>query len=322
VAAIHLPELRFRRPWISGDVKNRDFSTTSERELIVAMASSGRTMTLAALAGWRKEGLLPPLASHGLGTGKGKSYYWRDPDIVAHAKAAYDCLRKYGRPETAVWMLWMSGFSVPLPQFRRVWAYRSRSRKFWATHATGVGRRTDYPGMASHFPSAPEGGSADLLLKTILAFGGALVPDDGDSAAIIAVIERAYALVLRSNDLSAKESEHTAARLWPVIRIVSAALEASDLVSIASDAELHLAQEYLAMAGPLLRRCCDQPPDEFAPGLWPSWLAERMAAPLFLLILVLLRSGHEAILEQMAARIERTDRPIRLPSIQHSHTAA
>jgi hypothetical protein len=299
-------------------VKNRPSSTTSERELICAMAKSGRTISLATLAGWRREGLLPPFASHGLGMGKGKSYYWRENDILGHASAAFDFLRKYQRPEHVVWMLWLSGFSVPLPQFRRVWSSRSKARKTWIAR----------PALAEILPSPssfslgnPNGATA-LLLETILALGGSLVPDDGDSASIVKVIERALAWMSRANVHPDLPRQQTAEQLWLIIRIVSSALENSDLVSIASDDELREAQRYIRLAGVLLSSCDDHWSADMGETTWPAWLAERMSAPVFLVILVLLRSGHAAALEQVAARLEKMDRRVRLPSIQRAYSAA
>jgi hypothetical protein len=287
------------------------------------MEKNGRTVSLATLAGWRREGLLPPLASHGLGMGKGKSYYWKETDIVAHASAAFDLLHKHGRPEVAVWMLWLSGFPVPLPQLRRVWAYRSKARKMWTARPIQSGDfMPGILGLADRAPAGNQNIAAQILLEATLALGGSLVPDDGDSASILQVLERAIAWMSRANGYPKYEHDLTAQRLWLVVRIVCAALENSDFVSIVSDAELRDAQKYLRLTGILLGKCDDRTPEETDDIAWPTWLAERMAAPAFLLVLVLLRSGHEAMLEQMAARIERMDRQVRLPPVQHSYSAA
>ncbi len=304
-------------------MKNRPVTTTSERELIVALAEGGRSVTLTSLAGWRKEGLLPPLASRGLGMGKGKSYYWRESNIVTHACAAYDLLHKYGRPEVAVWMLWLSGFSVPLPQLRRVWAYRSKGRKIW-TARPGVKQdqlRTR-PAQTDRSAIHASGAAAQVLLEAVLTLGGALVPDDGDSAAITRVIERALAWISRTNRFPALDEDQMAQRLWLVIRIVSTALEGSDLISIASDSDLRDAQKFLALAGTLLQKCDDLSVDEIEETVWPSWLAERLAAPLFLLILVLVRSGRKPLLEQLATRVEKMSRQTHRPPAQPSYSIA
>jgi hypothetical protein len=304
-------------------VKNRPFSTTSERELIVAMAGSGRAVTLANLVGWRREGLLPPLVSRGLGTGKGKCHYWAEPNILAHAKAAYDFLHRYGRPEVATWMLWLSGYSVPLPQLRRVWSYRSKTRKMWtarpALHSELAAEILRLPGCSM---MGNQGGSAPLLLQAILALSGSLMPDDGDSASIVKIIERALAHAFRANGHSDFAHDATARQLWLVLRIVSSAMENSDLISIASNDELREAQKYVRLAGILLSRCDDQPLEEAGDAIWQSWLAERMAAPIFLLVLVLLRSGYQPMLEQLSLSVGKIERQIRRMPARHSYTAA
>jgi hypothetical protein len=299
----------------------RSSSTTSERELILALAREGKSITLANLAGWRKEGLLPPLASQGLGTGKGRSYYWNEPDICDHACATFDLLRKYGRPEIVLWMLWLHGFSVPLQQFRRAWAARSRNRNHWIASPAPQHRsdpdmlfKLGQPGLQG------QGGATHILLQATLALSGTLVPDDGDAAAITRVIERVLAWVSRVNALSTPEDDQAAERLWLTVRIVCSALEHSDLLSITSDAELRDAQKYLLMAGCLLQKCDDRSlgDDEMT---WPAWLAERMAAPAFLLILVLLRSGHRPMLDEIASRLGKANRRSFLPPAQPAYSS-
>lgn len=302
-------------------VKNRPSSTTSERELILAMAKSGRAISLATLAGWRREGLLPPLASHGLGMGKGKSYYWTEPNIVVHASIAFDLLRKYRRPEQVVWMLWLSGFLVPLPQLRRVWSYRSKTRKIWIARTALNGEIISGILLSPHRLSlANRDNPTQLLLETVLALGGSLVPDDGDSASIIAVIERAMTWMSWTNARPNLPNHQTAQQLWLIVRIVSSALENSDLVSIARDDELRETQKYIRLAGLLLNRCDE--PAERGEMIWPDWLAERMSVPIFLVILVLLRSGHASLLDQMAARLGKMDRQVQLLPARRSYSAA
>lgn len=294
----------------------RSASTTSERELILSLAAKGRTITLSNLAGWRKEGLLPPLASQGLGKSKGRSYYWKDPGIHDHACATFDLLRKYGRPETVLWMLWLQGFSVPMPQFRRVWAARSRTRANWIASPAPQYRPSPDTSLGRHRLQA-QGCVADLLLQATLALGGTLVPDDGDAHAITRVIERALAWVSRSNGFT-PEDDQTAERLWLTVRIMCSALENSDLVSITSDKDLREAQKYLLAAGRLLQRCDDCSLEE-SESIWPAWLAERMAAPVFLLILVLLRSGYKPMLDEMAPRLMTVNQQRSQPLVQPVH---
>lgn len=294
----------------------RPSSTTSERELILALAEEGRAVTLSNLAGWRKEGLLPPLASQGLGTGKGRSYYWKEANIRDHAGATFDLLRKYGRPEVVLWMLWLHGFSVPLQQFRRAWAARSRNRNNWIACPMPQQRpgpdvlfKLTQPGLQG------QGGATHILLQATLALSGTLVPDDGDAAAITRVIERALGWISRVNARPTPADDQAAQRLWLTVRIVCSALECSDLVSITGDTDLQDAQKYLLMAGRLLQKCDDRSLED-GETTWPAWLAERMAAPIFLLILVLLRSGYKPMLDEIESRLVKANRRSFWPPVQ------
>src|ERR1700760_943882 len=124
---------------MSGAVRIRPESTTSERQLLLALETSGRPVTLTELVRWRKDGLLPPLAAHGLGKGRGRTYYWREPDIFPQARTAFDLLAKYGRTDAVTRMLWLSGFAVPLPRLRRAWLHQLR------TTATPRARSSSHP---------------------------------------------------------------------------------------------------------------------------------------------------------------------------------
>jgi hypothetical protein len=297
------------------DVKYRADSTTSERQLLLAMTDAGRPASLAELAVWRKDGLLPPLASHGLGPGKGKSYYWREPNIVSQACTAFDCLKKYGRSDTAIWMLFLSGFRISLPQFRRAWAYRSKTRSAWEIRS------------AENFLKIPDGqdilegldargNTSLLLLNFALTLCGAVAPDeDGEDLMIVELLQHTLGRVTRANDIGAATSGMPE-RLWSMIRIVGAALETSSLIADTSDDDLRDAQQYLCAAGRLLHACNDQssPGAGFADGaVWSLWLAERLGRPLLLLILVLMRSGRRDILQHTAQRLEGFGQRDRVP---------
>jgi hypothetical protein len=76
------------------------------------------------LARWRGAGLLPPLAS--CGTGSGRTYYWSAPAVENQARIAYDALARYGRIDSALVTVWLSGFGVPLLRLRRALQHRGR----------------------------------------------------------------------------------------------------------------------------------------------------------------------------------------------------
>jgi hypothetical protein len=104
--------------------RRRPVQAISERELTIALGSTGRQVGLCELGAWRRAGLLPPFAS--CGTGAGRSYYWREPDILDRAEAVYDALSVCARIDSALIAIWLAGFDVPLERLRRALLHRVR----------------------------------------------------------------------------------------------------------------------------------------------------------------------------------------------------
>lgn len=245
----------------------------SERQLILALAESGRTATLAGLVSWRSDGLLPPLASSGVGSGR--SYYWREPNILEHAQTAHDALARHGRVDVALIGLWLNGFAVPLPRLRRAWLHGRKLRK-----ARPV--RSSVPAV-----KGPVADLSQLLQQAALGAAGALMPDD-KSAAALALLERAAARLGLRKSPAARQSLHLAL-------VTAGALAASDLVQSASDAMMIRAQRSVQAALDFLWESGGEGSR--------SAVAEMLGEPLFLYCLSLLCSGQEAVLDEAAARI-------------------
>jgi hypothetical protein len=281
-----------------GTVKRRPPSTTSERQLLLAMADSGRPVTLAELVRWRKFGLLPRLASHGLGKAKGKSYYWREDNIVAQARAAYDALAAHGRPDCALSRLWLSGFAVPLPQLRRAWSGRSRFRKMSGAIRPGTGAPSGND-MAWKCAGIADD-TSQLLLNAALSLCGSLAPEkDEERKTIIALIERALA---RLGHAGARNGAGVSAEhLWEITRVLTWTLEDRELVARASDDDLRDTQNYLVIAARFLQDSSGAKASGVA--CWSPWLAEQLGPPLAVLILVILQSGKREYLDRAAADI-------------------
>ena len=122
-------------------MKKRSSDTTSERQLIFALLAAGRKADLADLRAWRKAGLLPPLASHGIGAGR--CYYWRESDIQAQAERVYDTFQRHGRIDETLITVWLAGFDVPLERVRRAWANRAKMRSKLKAPANARGETSD-----------------------------------------------------------------------------------------------------------------------------------------------------------------------------------
>lgn len=270
-------------------------------------------VALSELPGWRRDGLLPPLASYGLGPGKGKSYYWREPDILAHACAAFDLRKKYAKPDLVILRLWLLGYCVPLPQLRRAWNHRGKNLER---------SRLSIPPVATADTELQ--GAASLLLQAALLMSDSLADADGrDDRLVVKIIELAFARLPRADRL-----DHSAARaeqLWRLVRTLTRMLEASDLIAQASDEELCAAQSYLRVVARLIQSCASGLSNDLYADVtepWSIWLAERIGAPLFLLILVEIRSGKRERLEALRRTIEMGDRRNPLPPVRPVYQTA
>ena len=283
-------------------MKFRPNTTTSERQLCIALAATGRTVLLDELTAWRKDGLLPPMASTGLGAGKGKSYYWREEEIVARARAVYDAMQRHGRPDEALIALFLSGFAVSLVQLRRAWLHRARMRRPPAVRV--VRKNFDTSGLMDPGPDR-------LLLQAALCVGAAVETGSAPQrVATMALLDRALSK-LRLKWEGANDAG-LADQLWQLLNIIGSVLDSSDLVREARDDELRIAQRHLGVAMQFLSDCSNA---SEGPG-------EKLGSQLFLFFLTLLRSGQADTLDRMMAYVDgaswQTDLP---PARNHSISA-
>jgi len=265
-------------------MKQRPDVTTSERQLALALADSGRTVSLDEIASWRKGGLLPPLASYGLGTGKGKSYYWCEENILQHAQAAFDAIHRHGRNDQALISLFLSGFSVPLPQLRRAWLHRVKMRK-----PVKMQIASSQAGITRQWQPSTE----NLLMQAVICASAAMsLEDSGECGALVAMLERllpALGFVQRgTNDV------YLAMQFSHLLLVIASTLDGSDLIRHATNEELEEAQHHLGA----VTRCLARNDDSSVP-------VEPVAPLLFVLILALLRSGQTEILDRGIGLLER-----------------
>jgi hypothetical protein len=264
-------------------VKFRSEDTTSERQLVMALARTGRNVPLSRLTAWRKDGLLPPLSSTGLGAGAGRAYYWLEPDIVAHAAMAHDGMARHGRADMVALALWLRGFTVPLPKLRRAWQSRLKARKTRTIHKAPWGSSAAVPADLSQ-----------VLLQAMLGAAGAVRPDDADRPMLLMLAGAARRL-----DIPAGDSTQRVRQFWQMAQLLTCGLAATDLLAQASDEEMLQAQEYLRRT---LRFIADSVDDEI------EVVVRLLGETVFLYVLALLRSGQNAVLEAVAARMADTRR--------------
>jgi len=259
-------------------VRSRPETSTSERQLIVALAQSGREVSLEELALWRKNGLLPPLASYGVKSPT-RTYYWYEPDIQARAELIHDALRKHGRGEAATISLWLHGFDVSLPRARRAWLHRTKLASSVRIHAAkGAGKLAG--AAAKTLP--------DLLLAA--TFHAAL-SIECPAEPTIGILKRAAAALGVAPGGRDGEME----LYWRTAMAMLAALGPSDVISHASDEEMLEAQRHLHVALTFLSGYCREER--------PVTMVEALGPALFLFILALLRSGQHDTVQAVMDRI-------------------
>ncbi|HEX4271670.1 MAG TPA: hypothetical protein VHZ32_09790 [Rhizomicrobium sp.] len=248
----------------------------------MALAAGGRTVSLEELSAWRKDGLLPAMASSGLGTGRGKSYYWQEENIVEQAQAVHDAMRRHGRNDQTLLTLFLAGFKVPLPQLRRAWLHRA---KLCRARAIRTVRQELEPGVLMH------PGADNLLLQASLCLGAAMQTDATSQLAAMRPLLGKALTKLGLSRPGVNESALTD-QLWHLLTATLSALETSDLVRDANDEELYAAQRHLSVTAAFLHDCAE------------AAELDTLAPHLFLFFLTLLRSGQTGTLERMMAHIE------------------
>jgi hypothetical protein len=290
-------------------VRFRPQQTVSERELLGLLAASGRTVPLAALAHWRRDGLLPPFASQG--QGRGRTYYWREPDILPHAQAAFDLLQTGIGRDAVLLGLFFTGFVSPLPQIRRAWQHRERMQAsataFRFKDVDGCGELPETG--AESFASQHSG----WLLDSIHEVGKGLPEPDPVTAIAAKTFDRVMARLR-----SPRRSKGGAGSAWAQMKVLARSLEGSGLVKSARDDQLYKAQAYLRALAPLLLDASDDLDLAAVRGglSAPLWLAQIIGPHLFTFLLLQIRMGHGDALEERLAASGRLDRRMVFPPAQ------
>ena len=302
----------------------------SDQLLIEAMARTGRQGSAASLQHWRSSGLLPQFKSRGLGR-RGKAYFWTEPNILACACCVFDALAIHSKLDDALWSVWLAGYPVPPGHLRKAFRSRRDRTKDWTTkHLRSGAPFSRTRGPTSSAKQDMVGRSNDLALNLLLNVLQLLVPDSFDK------VEERTVTTCR-NVISALELDDDTRRSWTgarfarlarLVQIAARLLERSDLVSLASDVELSKAHNCFKVVARFLYICDSMEKraklDDIVT-VWPLDLALAIGAPLFLLILFLVRCGYEAPLERTARLIEQTwadDRATSAPNALRCDEAA
>jgi len=275
-------------------MKARTQASVSERALMLALAKDGRAVSLAMLGDWRKEGLLPPLASRGRGAGAGRLYFWNNANIFAHARCAHDLLARHGSHATVIRLLWMCGYPVAPAKARRALLKHIKRPVAWKI------RKAE---MAHDGRDGTDSNSEAWLTGIILKLCSSFAPGQRSE------MEEIYSDLQRAGELlgflgtMAGEARH---RLFTVFSLVLSAIENSSLVAASDDHDLGQARQLTETVVRFLQQMDGKGEQDDSRLLR---LMESVGEPIFLCALLLQRTGYRAHLMQthdaMAALLQR-----------------
>jgi hypothetical protein len=292
--------------------------TVTERELSAALARTGRHLPLGTIREWRVAGLLPAIESRSLGARKGKVCYWPDESVCARASLIYDLRRNGVRKHHVVWLLWLCGLSLPLPGVRRAWSQQARTQDYWTARDSDAAP-LDEEQVEPASPRKPRrnGGSRNAhsqfepLLQVALTACASF--DGRHDVEVDALISAFDAVGVSNAQFRRRFAAFAESRRQSIVGLKMAwsTVRASNLINVATDDELRDAQRY-AIAG--LHYAKDHVKN--SRGIYsqldnpldlPIACAERFGAPLFFLVLTMLRSNQR---EQLDFAMQVIERPL------------
>jgi hypothetical protein len=273
-------------------MKNRGADTISERELVSALANSGRTVALEQLSVWRKDGLLPPLACSG--KGNRRSHYWCETDILERACLVRDLLERHGRMDEVLIGLWLKGFQIPLALLRRAWQHRARIRKRPEI------RRKGRPIARAAQPQ----GFCNLLMTLLAQLRATMTEPSAPPAAVFSLLGQALSKMGYDTSGDAMQAH----MLFNFLLSTLAILEDSELLRKASEDTFLEARRHLLEASRFLKKSCGG----------DDAMVEALAPPLFIGLLALLHSGQGMAVETVMTRMTQPDRQIHVLPVRHA----
>lgn len=81
----------------------------------------GYRLSARQITDWVQKGLLPPLQQLGRGRGRGKEYFWSDPEVITQATVVSTYLAWTHRAEVTLLLTWFAGFPTPIDRVRSAW---------------------------------------------------------------------------------------------------------------------------------------------------------------------------------------------------------
>lgn len=91
----------------------------TQAALLAQLDTCGHPKTARGLTDWRAKGYLPRLVQRGVGRGRGASFVWTEPDVLARVLLVDDLLDGGVRGEEVVLCSWFAGFDANLASVRK-----------------------------------------------------------------------------------------------------------------------------------------------------------------------------------------------------------
>jgi hypothetical protein len=285
----------------------------TEQDLLTAMATTGRSVSSRTIKEWRQCGLLPDLASQSRGLRKGRICFWPDDTIFDRAALIYDLLQDQISKGEIYCLLWLCGMSVPLPQLRRAWSQNAKDSEPWKINGVAapsaradtlvhpVATALDVDTDASHQASSR------LLLQSALTACASL--SENAAPEIDALIAAFDGLLGKSPRAKRRNSDDAAPARAIVILLKSvwSAIKSSDLIYASTDADLREAQRHAATALRALHRSIRSNVDVYrsrnGTPAWPIAEARAFGTPLFIFVLLMVKSGQRELLDMALAEL-------------------
>jgi hypothetical protein len=274
--------------------KSVERATLRESDIIVALSQSNRYVTHEILASWRRRGLLPAFDSKGMG--RGRSFHWTDSQVTARAEYVFDALSKNLALDEIYTGLWLQGYDIPLPLFRRCW-------RNWLK--TQNRRKSNRTAAALAIEAAPHACSnLEISLLWVLAKG--VTPIEGFSIFGAALNTLARAL---------GEPQPLKTETLLLFHSLTLVFECSHLLENTSDQALSRAQGYVVnLLAALNASAALGKKENGLPPVWPVLLYTQTGSPFLWMILSLMSSGHEEELASSMAVVSELMEVLQRPS--------
>ena len=324
------------RPYLFRECKLKVFgSVITPKQLRTEFKNRGINLMSRTITYWIEKGLLPSLepGGRGKGGGRGKLYYWAQNDILEQALLVHRILSVTHMPQSALWVLWFSGFNVPTKKIKELWS------DAFLDALTKVEKKREF-GESLHdifwhlpIPKSIEltdgaetvRSDAEVLYGRLLiaVFSPPLSDSDEELSEIAAAVNNYLSAVFRTKYPEKKFPEISETAVGRYLGLLDAACSISNagrLISTSSETELITAREYLFELGKLVCdyvRALNPEPiaEETIQNYFPG-MAANFGPPIVRFIVQLMRAGREELIIRTVSTFQKFRGALKAGSIQ------